>query len=78
MDLENVIDIKKPAPDSHFRLKACGKCNGDNVAYVLRHTAIGEVWSAECFDCGHAGAPGYSRHDAQGNWNQSGREAVGA
>lgn len=76
MDLDNVIDIKKPAPDSHFRLKACKKCRGDNVAYVLRRTVTGEAWRAECFDCGRISAPGDSRHDAQADWNDIGREVV--
>lgn len=32
--MDDVIGIQKPDPDSHWRLRACPKCAGDNVAYV--------------------------------------------
>ena len=32
MMMDDVIEIKKPDPDSHFRLRPCKKCQSDNVA----------------------------------------------
>lgn len=76
MVLNDVIDIKKPDPDSHFRLRPCEKCCGDNVAYVLQKNDSGEAWHAECFDCGHVGAEDTTRHGAQIRWNGTMMEGV--
>lgn len=76
MQLENVIAIRKPDPDSHFRLRACEECGSDDVAYVLREDNEGEAWSAECFHCGHTGAKDPTRHGAQVQWNRTGSGAL--
>ena len=34
MYIDDAIEIKKPEPDSHFRLIPCGNCHGDNVAWM--------------------------------------------
>lgn len=51
MLLGNVVSIKKPEPDSHFRLRNCPVCNGDNVAYVEYKKGTQEPWRVDCFDC---------------------------
>ena len=67
MLLDNAIEIKKPDPDSHFRLRPC-KCSSDNVAYVLMNDG---QWHAECFDCGRMGPAHSDRHEAQVTWNRA-------
>lgn len=70
MKLDDAIEIKKPDPDSHFRLRPC-KCGSDNVAYV-RYTNGGDAWRVSCFDCGHTVDKGHhDRHDAQVVWNEA-------
>ena len=74
MRMDDVIDIKKPDPDSQYRLKPCKKCQSDNVAYVHYDGRGGAKWRVQCFDCGHTVDKGNKvRHDAQLAWN----EAVG-
>ena len=69
MMLNDVIDIKKPAPDSQYRLLPC-KCGSDNVAYVHYNGKGGAKWRVECFDCRRTVDKGNKvRHDAQLNWN---------
>ena len=71
MELEGVIEIKKPDPDSHYRLRPCRICKGGNVAYVQYQAVDNEVWRVQCFDCGHTVDKGYTvRHDAQLAWNE--------
>lgn len=72
----DVIEIKKPVPDSHFRLRACEKCGSDNVAYVLRRSNDKEAWRVECFDCGHTGPENQTQHGAQIRWNRTVLEGV--
>ena len=70
MMLDDVIEIKKAAPDSQYLLLPCKKCGSDNVAYVHYEAKGGEAWRVECFDCGHKVDKGNKvRHDAQLNWN---------
>ena len=68
IEYSNVIQIISPDPDSHFRLRSCKKCGGNNVAFVQRQIEA-ELWSAECFDCGYAGESHQTRHGAQIQWN---------
>ena len=71
MMLHGVIEIKKPLPDSQWRLRPC-KCKSDNVAYVHYEAKGGEAWRVECFDCGYTVDKGNKvRHDAQVNWNKA-------
>lgn len=69
--MENdVIEIKKPEPDSQYRLLHCKKCQSDNVAYVHYNGRGGASWRVKSFDCGHTVDKGNKvRHDAQLNWN---------
>lgn len=68
--LDDVIDIKKPAADSQYRLKPCKKCQSDNVAYVHYNGRGGAKWRVTCFDCNHTVDKGHRvRHDAQLAWN---------
>lgn len=71
MRIDDAIEIKKPEPDSHFRLSACRCCGGDNTAYVKYLDKGSELWRAECFDCGNTVKPAgaASRHDVQMIWN---------
>ena len=71
MILADVIGIKKPDPDSQWRLRICGKCKGDNVAYEHYDGKGGAAWRVKCFDCGHTVDKGHRvRHDAQTVWNK--------
>lgn len=71
MMLDDVIEIKKPAIDSHWLLKPCKKCQSDNVAYEHYNGKGGAAWRVKCFDCGHTVDKGNKvRHDAQVNWNK--------
>lgn len=70
MMLDDVIQIKKPEPDSQYRLKPC-KCKGDNVAYEQYNGRGGAKWRVKCFDCSFTVDKGYKvQHDAQAAWNQ--------
>lgn len=70
MMLKNAIEIRKPEPDSQYRLRPC-RCKSDNVAYVKYEDRGGEKWRVSCFDCGHTVDKGHSvRHDAQQAWNE--------
>lgn len=70
MMLDDVIEIKLPAPDSQWRLLPRKKCKSDNVAYVHYNGRGGAAWRVECFDCDHTVDKGNKvRHDAQLHWN---------
>lgn len=71
MRIDDAIEIRKPEPDSHFRLKNCRCCGGSNVAYVKYLDEGAELWRAECFDCGYLPETGGTivRHEAQVRWN---------
>lgn len=66
MVIDDVIEMKVPAPDSQFRLLPC-RCKSDNVAYVL---GTDGKWRVRCFDCGSLGPGAKIRHDAQLLWNK--------
>lgn len=81
MYIDDAIEIKKPAPDSHFLLKNCEECKGDNVAYVKYEDNGSVRYRVSCFDCGHTVKPSGDAcaHDAQIAWNGAAtRMAVGA
>lgn len=70
MMLNNAIEIRKPEPDSQYRLRSC-RCKSDNVAYVKYEDQDGEKWRASCFDCGRTVDKGQTvQHDAQMAWNE--------
>ena len=69
--MDDVIDIKKPYPDSQYRLVPCKKCGSDNAAYVHYNGRGGAKWRVKCFDCGRTVDKGNTvRHDAQRAWNK--------
>ena len=70
MDMDNVLEIIKPEPDSQYRLRPC-RCRSDNVAYVQYQYPDGPRWAVKCFDCGAAIICSWPRprHDAQLAWN---------
>lgn len=70
MELDGMVQIIKPEPDSHFRLVPC-RCGSDNVAYVL---GVDGQWHGQCFDCGLAGTGDLDRHEAQVKWNRGMRD----
>ena len=71
MMLDDVIEIKVPAPDSQYRLVPCKKCKSDNVAYEHYNGRGGAKWRVKCFDCGYTVDKGHRvRHDAQLAWNE--------
>lgn len=81
MYIDDAIEIKKPAPDSHFLLKNCEVCTSDNVAYVKYEDNGSVRYRVSCFDCGHTMKPfgAVCAHDAQIAWNRpENRMAVGA
>ena len=70
MSMDDVIDIKVPAPDGQYRLLPC-KCGSDNVAYVHYNGRGGAKWRVQCFDCGYTVDKGNQvQHDAQVAWNR--------
>lgn len=70
MRIDDAIEIKNPAPDSHFRLRSCQHCGGDAV-YVKYLDKGAERWRAQCVSCrATAGMTGpASLHDIQTLWN---------
>ena len=71
MMLDDVIEIKVPAPDSQYRLVPCKKCQSDNVAYEHYNGRGGAKWRVKCFDCGRTVDKGCRvRHDAQLAWTK--------
>lgn len=82
MRIDDAIEIRKPEPDSHFRLKNCRCCRSGNVAYVKYLDGSTELWRVQCFDCGYRPEMGgaIARHEAQVRWNlgaAAARVAVG-
>lgn len=71
MYIDDAIEIKKPEPDSHFRLTNCRECKGNNVAYVKYLDNNREKFRVSCFDCGHTVKPenAVCAHDVQLVWN---------
>ena len=72
MHIDDAIEIRKPVPDSHFRLIPCGCCKSDNVAYVKYLDSGRELFRVSCFDCGNTVKPddAVCAHDAQQFWNR--------
>lgn len=71
MFIDDVIEIKRPDPLSHFRLVNCEACRGDNVAFVKYENKMGHVrFRVSCFDCGRTVDNGADcAHGAQVAWN---------
>lgn len=75
MQTNDVIQISKPDPDSHFKLLPC-LCGSDNVAYVKYQANATELWRGQCFDCLCSGKGAVAKHDAQQIWNNMVREVA--
>lgn len=72
MNMDGVIKIVKPVPDSQFRLLSCN-CGSDNVAYVKyrQEDTAEDAWKVSCFDCGRTvDKVDAVQHDAQRSWNE--------
>lgn len=71
MMADDIIEIKKPAPDSQYRLRNCPRCDSGDAAYVHYNGRGGAKWRVECFNCGYTVDKGDTvRHDAQLLWNK--------
>lgn len=68
---EDVVQIVKPDPDSHYRLRDC-LCGSSQVVYAeYIHTNGTLLWRVVCTDCGAAvDLQTRSRHDVQVEWNR--------
>lgn len=68
---DDVIQIAAAEPDSHFRLRRCPVCDGDNVAYEAYRLGTKEPWRVRCFGCGHCvDRQSDTKHGAQVEWNK--------
>lgn len=74
MYIDDVIEINRPKPDTHFRLLPCKSCRSDNAAYVKYRSGSVELFRVSCFDCGYTVKPKQAAcaHDAQLAWNGEG------
>lgn len=76
MEMNDVLKIVRPDPDSHYLLLPC-RCTSDNVAYVRYKEGCKELWRVQCFDCHRVVDLGTGvRHQVQVVWNDKMR-AVG-
>lgn len=68
---EDVLEIDKPAPDSHYRLRDC-LCGSSQVVYAKYiHTTGAELWRVVCTDCGAAvDLQTPVKHTVQVEWNR--------
>lgn len=66
----DILEVRKPAPDSQYRLKnRC--CGGSNIVYLRCKDIFGHLsWRVKCLDCNEETISGYPiQHDAQIAWN---------
>lgn len=68
MEILNATAVIAPAPDSPFRLLACG-CGNDQPVYLIDTEGRSRV---HCLDCGTETDSFERRHDAQRAWNMGG------
>lgn len=68
----NVLQVIKPAPDSHFRLVPCRGCGSCDALYEQYQHPEGPRWRAVCKCCGATADPGHPapRHEVQLLWNR--------
>ena len=73
MTMDGAIRVEAAVPDSHFRLRGCLCCGGDNVAYVQYSAGRNrEPWKVCCFDCGYTvDQQKILKHEAQVAWNKN-------
>lgn len=70
---DDVVQIEKPEPDTHYRLRAC-ECGSSDVAYIKTiKLGRGTEWVAGCITCGRTTRACTAQHSAQIEWN--GKEA---
>lgn len=62
------VQIIRPDPDSHFRLRQC-ECSYSDVAYTKKITPHGVEWMAGCLTCGRCTRVRAGQHSAQIEWN---------
>lgn len=78
-DLDDVLQIVKPEPDSHYRLVPCPECgDADNAAFLQYQGRQGDRWRVACFTCGNTVDIGTAenRHAAQVAWNNVAAHSV--
>lgn len=65
-----LVEIIKPAPDSHYRLVPC-KCGGEPLYEHFMDEPIPiDHWGVRCNSCGKTTEKFYkAQHDAQIEWN---------
>lgn len=67
----DAIEIKRPDPDSHFRLLPCKACRSEDVAYVRYQAGALTPWRVQCLACGHVvDKQTVIRHEVQIAWNR--------
>ena len=68
---DDVVEIRKPAPDCHYRLCPC-KCGSSEVIYARYIGPSGpRLWRVVCTDCGAVvDLQGSVQHDVQVEWNR--------
>ena len=68
---EDVLQIVKPAPDSHYRLRDC-LCGSSQVVYAeYIHPSGAQLWRVVCTDCGAAvDLQTRVKHTLQVEWNR--------
>ena len=81
MTFVDVVEISKPAPDSHYRLQPCS-CGSSEVVYArynvphrtgsaVKTTPAPDMWRVVCTDCGATvDLQGTIKHDVQVEWNR--------
>ena len=70
MQLDDVVEMQKPDPDSQYRLKNC-RCSSGEVVYLYCKDVFGHLgWRVKCMDCMAETISSYPiKHDAQISWN---------
>lgn len=66
MEIIDAVRLVAPAPDSQYRLRACG-CGNDQPVYVV---GSDRKWRVMCLDCKKETEGFEVQHDAQMNWNE--------
>ena len=67
VQVDDVVQMLLPEPDSQWRLRRCG-CSNDRPVYIQRNTGL---WIVRCMECGCETGEHPIRHDAQLEWNNN-------
>lgn len=71
MELDDVVEMIVPQPDSQYRLNPCKICGADQAAYLKCKDLFGHLaWKVKCMDCGAESQLTHPiRHTVQVFWN---------